>query len=153
MVDDQQRVEGRNSRHPLALIGGLLLIGAAVALLFLGGSLLAPDGTDRSILEQIPAFDTRPGGDSASDGPLQVGDPAREFVLNDVDGHPVRLSDLNGRPVILNFWATWCAPCRIEMPDLQAMYDEYQADGLAILAIDRAESAETVRSFFTMSLT
>jgi thiol-disulfide isomerase/thioredoxin len=68
--------------------------------------------------------------------------------LNDVDGRPVQLNDLRGQPVILNFWATWCAPCRVEMPDLQAVYERHQADGLVILAINREETAVTVRDFF-----
>jgi peroxiredoxin len=78
----------------------------------------------------------------------QIGDPARDFALQDVDGNLVQLSELNGRPLILNFWATWCPPCLVEMPDLQATYERHQSDGLMILAINREETAVTVREFF-----
>jgi thiol-disulfide isomerase/thioredoxin len=65
-----------------------------------------------------------------------------------VDGEQVALSDHMGQPIILNFWATWCGPCRIEMPELQAAYEANQDQGLVILALDRDESAQTVSRFF-----
>jgi peroxiredoxin len=79
---------------------------------------------------------------------LDVGDPALNFTLLDFDGNPVSLDDFEGRPVIVNFWATWCAPCRIEMPELQAAYEAYQDDGLVILALNEDEPAEVARAYF-----
>ena len=58
-----------------------------------------------------------------------------DFTLPDVQGNLVRLSDLRGQPVLLNIWATWCYPCRAEMPSINALYQDYQAKGLAIVAI------------------
>ena len=58
-----------------------------------------------------------------------------DFTLPDVQGNLVRLSDLRGQPVLLNIWATWCYPCRVEMPSINALYQDYQAKGLAIVAI------------------
>jgi thiol-disulfide isomerase/thioredoxin len=58
-----------------------------------------------------------------------------DFTLPDVQGHLVRLADLRGRPVLINIWATWCYPCRQEMPSLNALYKDYSAKGLAIVAI------------------
>ena len=58
-----------------------------------------------------------------------------DFTLPDVQGHLVRLADLRGRPVLINIWATWCAPCREEMPSMNALYKDYSAKGLAMVAI------------------
>jgi peroxiredoxin len=95
----------------------------------------------------LPALDEldEPAGD---DGFLEVGDTAYDFTLNDLDGQPVSLSDFRGRPVIVNFWATWCAPCRIEMPVFQEVFERHQEDGLVILALDQAEPAAVARDFF-----
>jgi peroxiredoxin len=79
---------------------------------------------------------------------LAVGNLAYDFQLQDLNGRSVSLTDFRGQPVIVNFWATWCAPCRIEMPELQATYEKYKDDGLVILALDQDESPEIVRSFF-----
>ena len=58
-----------------------------------------------------------------------------DFTLPDVQGHLVRLSDLRGQPVLINIWATWCYPCREEMPSMNALYKDYSAKGLAMVAI------------------
>ena len=58
-----------------------------------------------------------------------------DFTLADLQGQVIRLSDLRGQVVLLNFWATWCPPCRAEMPSMQALYQKYREQGLAILAI------------------
>ena len=58
------------------------------------------------------------------------------------------MSDFAGRPVIVNFWATWCPPCRLEMPDFQRIYEAHEDDGLVILAVNEAERPEKVSDFF-----
>ena len=78
---------------------------------------------------------------------VQVGDKSADFTLFDLDGAEVSLSDMAGRPVILNFWATWCAPCRAEMPHLEAAYQQYQQDNLAILALNQDELREEISPF------
>ena len=77
----------------------------------------------------------------------EVGSPAPDFEIPALDGGTVRLSDLRGQPVIINFWATWCPPCRKEMPDFQEVYDRYRADGLQFFAINVGESRVAVRDF------
>lgn len=71
---------------------------------------------------------------------------APDFSLETTDGKTIRLSELRGTPVILNFWATWCPPCRREMPALEAIQQRY-AGQLLVLAIDQGERAQVVESF------
>ncbi len=66
---------------------------------------------------------------------LKTGGEAPDFSLQTLDGERVKLSDFEGEKVILNFWATWCKPCREEMPDLQSIYEE-RDDDVVILAIN-----------------
>ena len=75
-----------------------------------------------------------------------VGHPAPDFTLTTVDGQPFTLSDLNGTPVVLNFWATWCGPCRAEMPELQSAAQRYEPT-IRIIGVDQGEDAGTVQSF------
>ena len=75
--------------------------------------------------------------------------PAPEFTLATTDGDLVSLSDLKGKVILLNFWGTWCGPCRIELPDFIKLYDKYHKDGLEIVGITirRGESIEDVARF------
>jgi thiol-disulfide isomerase/thioredoxin len=78
----------------------------------------------------------------------QVGSLAPDFALKDINtGQVVKLSELRGRPVWVNFWATWCPPCAEEMPEMQTLYDEYRHSGLALVGVDVQESEPTVRGF------
>lgn len=68
--------------------------------------------------------------------PPQEREPFRaDFVLPDMQGRLTQLADFRGRPIVLNFWATWCAPCRAEMPSMQALYNDYHPKGLTLVAI------------------
>ena len=76
---------------------------------------------------------------------LAAADLARQnadFTLTDVEGEKWHLQDLHGKVVLVNFWATWCPPCRKEMPDLQALFDKYKSRGLIVLAISDEESGK-----------
>jgi peroxiredoxin len=79
--------------------------------------------------------------------PVPERPPAPAFQLADADGKPYRLDDLHGAPAIVNFWATWCPPCRAEMPAMQRASEQLAADGVAVIAINVGESADTVRTF------
>ena len=70
-----------------------------------------------------------------------------DFTLETVDGETVSLSDYRGQPVVLNFWATWCTPCREEMPLLQETYEAHQDAGLVMLGVNVLESPEAVAGF------
>jgi len=86
----------------------------------------------------------------ATRGAVQVGKPAPSFALKDLDGHPVSLSDLEGKPVLITFWATWCVPCRDELPLIRDEYLAHRLEGLRVVAIDYGnESPDTIRAFWT----
>jgi len=86
------------------------------------------------------------GAPTPSQG-TQVGDLAPDFQLLNLDQEPVSLNNLRGKPVVLNFWATWCGPCVSEMPYLQEIYEEYSSQGLVLLAVNKAESQSRVEEF------
>jgi peroxiredoxin len=81
--------------------------------------------------------------------PLAMAGEASDFTLRDINNQEVQLSDLKGKVVVLSFWATWCAPCKEEMPHLQRMYDKYKDKGFVVLSIssDDARTASRVKPF------
>lgn len=98
--------------------------GASVIILAVGGfwiwlSAVGPDATTQG---HIPA-------------PKQ-GFLAPDFSLPTIDGDPITLSELRGKPVLINFWASWCPPCRIEMPAIQNVYDDYKDQDFVVLAVN-----------------
>ena len=78
---------------------------------------------------------------------LAEGYMAPELTVTDLEGQEIRLSDLRGRPVLVNFWAVWCGFCRIELPEMQEVYQEHRDDGFVILAIDVQEEPAQVKAF------
>jgi peroxiredoxin len=77
-----------------------------------------------------------------------VGQAAPDFALKTLEGTVVRLSELRNKVVLINFWATWCAPCRLEMPAMQQMHAEYQSKGFEVLAINiESDADKEVRDF------
>lgn len=78
---------------------------------------------------------------------VQTGDQAPDFVLEDMSGNKVQLSDFKGKGVFLNFWGTWCKPCEEEMPYMERQYSHYKNLGVEILAVNIAESDVAIESF------
>ncbi len=78
---------------------------------------------------------------------LKVGDVAPDFALVDLDGESHQLTDYKGQGVFLNFWGTWCAPCKKEMPAMGRQYQVYKDQGVQVLAVNIAESDLKVRTF------
>lgn len=72
---------------------------------------------------------------------------APDFTLNDLNGNAVSLSSLNGKIVLLNFWATWCPPCKAEMPSLNQLYKEMKSSGLEVVAVSTDTSPKKVKKY------
>jgi thiol-disulfide isomerase/thioredoxin len=86
-----------------------------------------------------------PAGDAATLPPAPaLGHPAPEFTLPDLDGEMLALSDLRGQPIVLNFWASWCGPCRAEMPELQRLHEQLGPAGVVVLGVNQQESQQEV---------
>ncbi|MGE0600614.1 MAG: TlpA family protein disulfide reductase [Dehalococcoidia bacterium] len=85
---------------------------------------------------------------STGEGAPKVGEPAPGFQLLDLEGETIRLEDFRGRPVLINFWATWCVPCRKETPDLVALQAEW-GDTAQILGVNYSEPADVAQEFAT----
>jgi cytochrome c biogenesis protein CcmG, thiol:disulfide interchange protein DsbE len=84
------------------------------------------------------------GGDAPG---LAIGTPAPAFSTTLLNGRIQSLKALQGKVVLLNFWATWCGPCRVEMPYFQKLADTYKDQGFVVLAINNQESAEVMQPF------
>ncbi|KEO84370.1 redoxin domain-containing protein [Tumebacillus flagellatus] len=85
---------------------------------------------------------------------LEVGQAAPDFQLETLDGKTVKLSDYRGKVVLLNFWASWCEPCRQEMPDIEKAYETYKDQGLVVLGANLQENNVSIQGFTdTMGLT
>ncbi|MCR8844973.1 redoxin domain-containing protein [Paenibacillus sp. SC116] len=77
---------------------------------------------------------------------INQGNLAPDFELKTLEGNSVKLSDFRGKKVILNMWATWCPPCKVEMPDMQNIYDKYKDENVTILAVNMTQSEKNVDS-------
>jgi peroxiredoxin len=131
----------KTPRRPLVLL--TLLLAALLAAGCGGGA-----ASEEVVAVGLPnlAEATTRGVNNAQRG-LEPGQLAPNFTLQFADGSKTQLSDWLGQPVVLNFWATWCAPCREEMPEFVAAYDRYQADGLVIVGVNAQESASQAAEF------
>lgn len=128
-----------SARTSWIILGVGLLVGLALGLVVFYG---------------IPAWPVSgqtivtPGGPTLTPAPAAVvGAPAPDFTLTDVAGNDITLSELKGQVVLINFWATWCGPCRVEMPALQRRYEAFKDQGFTVLAVNFDEPATDVSAF------
>jgi peroxiredoxin len=74
--------------------------------------------------------------------------PAKlDFKVKDMNGADVRLADYRGKVILLNYWATWCGPCKVEIPDLVALQDQYRDKGFVVLGVSQDDDPQTLREF------
>ncbi|MGK2850349.1 MAG: TlpA family protein disulfide reductase [Candidatus Limnocylindrales bacterium] len=118
---------GHPAGRPRWLMASLVVVALSFAILAMGTIRISADTND------LP-------------GP-QVGRPAPDFRLSDLDGQPTSLSELRGRPVVVNFWASYCLPCRDEAPLLDEAQARYAAAGLQILGVVFQDDADSARAF------
>lgn len=86
-------------------------------------------------------------GQQTPESLVDIGQVAPNFTLKNLNGEEVSLEDYRGKNVIVNFWASWCPPCRQEMPDFQDFYEDYKDDDFTILAVNVQESKATASKF------
>jgi len=121
------------SRSLLLLVGASLLAALAAGLAILYGFGYSSEGANATV------------GNASQVAP-EVGALAPDFELIDLGGESVRISDYLGKPVLVNFWATWCAPCVLEMPNIQKYYERHPG-AFSVIAVNADESRNTVDGF------
>lgn len=119
-----------------------ILMGAGLVILGIVSGLLLSDPQPNSAALQQTA-----PGEPLSVVPVEVNFAAPEISLTNLDGVEVALADLRGQVVLVNNWATWCPPCKAEMPTLQTYFEEHQDQGFVLVAIDAADPVGEVRQF------
>ena len=122
---------------------GLLAMVLAVILVIQG---CAPSVQDTGGSSQEGSSTTGPKGSELAPAP-EIGRLAPDFTLVDLEGNQVSLSDFRGKTVFVNFWASWCPPCRAEMPEIEAVYQEYKDRGVVVIGVDIRETEDVVRQF------
>lgn len=135
--------------HYTVKIGGILMI--FMGILMLTGKMNAISGALSSTETQEEATETEPEEEEEAAEEVKT-IPAIDFTLKDQYGNTHTLSDYKGKTVFLNFWATWCSPCRAEMPDIQKLYEEFQQEDVVILGVaapnlGREKSEEGIKGF------
>lgn len=132
----QADVHGALSRQSrgawsFALLGlRIVLAVSAVAATFASAATTIDEALDALVVQSFPE-------------PL----PSPTVTLRNVQGQPFSFQDFRGKVVLLNFWATWCVPCRQEMPAMEQLYEAYRDRGLVVVAVNFRESTREVRSF------
>ncbi len=141
----EQTEPHRLKRRLLALLGLFAIVGAAVGGPSLAG-LLGNQGGGQGILAAELFEPPQPVGVTGLDAGVEQGKLAPDFEVSDFDGARFRLSDFRGKAVVVNFWATWCLFCALEMPDLYQLKLNH-ADDLVIVSVNRRERVGSAREY------
>jgi len=113
----------------------LIVVGVILAVLFVVDRTVLQD---EGIINKVGLTGKYKKINNASELPvgLAEGNMAPDFSLVDLNGNALKLSDFRGKRVLVNFWATWCPPCKAEMPYMQEMYEKYHEEGFEVLAVN-----------------
>lgn len=130
----------------LALLGLVVIVGFVLGALALAGLLGNQSGGTG--IQSVALLDTPPidAGSGLAVGP-EAGKLAPDFEISSFDGSRHRLSDFRGKPVYVNFWATWCLPCQLELPDIQELH-RLHGDDLVVVTVNRREPLGRARDYF-----
>jgi peroxiredoxin len=128
----KQSTQKKQSHIPLILMGvGLIVIALAVVI-------LVPRNSQQGVVDP---------GEIPASVPGQMNFPAPELELTDLTGTRVSLTDYRGHWVMVNNWATWCPPCRAEMPELQAFYETHKDEGFVLVGISSGDTVPQIEAF------
>ena len=130
----------------LVLIGAGVLYNSLAGFVQLGGLATTPPETQAPT--EIPGEEsTEPVDTHPTDPPASI---APDFTMLDMEGNEVTLASFFGKPIVLNFWASWCGPCKMEMPEIQKFYEQY-GDQIHFLLVSVDESVDTAKAFVSDS--
>lgn len=131
---------GKNKRRWGAIIAVLVSLAACAFVVVIRASRLPASPTMAPNITEIVVVHTATAGPPPEG--VDIGLTAPDFTLETIDGDTIALSSLRGNVVLLNFWATWCPPCRDEMPAFQNVYEEFNNDGFMIISITEEVGSE-----------
>ena len=136
----------------LCLVLALVLVGAGALYNSLAGSVqlggLATTPPETQAPTEIPGEEsTEPADTHPTDPPANI---APDFTMLDMDGNEVTLASFFGKPIVLNFWASWCGPCKMEMPEIQKFYDKYGQE-IHFLLVSVDDSLDAAKTFISDS--
>lgn len=127
-------------------LGGIVAIVAVVIGVLFAAGLIGNQAGGEGIEDVVLSEPVRLAGQEELEVGTDVGQLSPDFEISAFDGTRHKLSDFRGKPVYINFWATWCTPCVIELPEIQALLEEH-GDDLVVVTVNRTEPLGNARSF------
>ena len=156
-MNSESSNNGRNSKQsfwtPMRIVAGCVVIGVVIAMWL--SSCNSSNQTNQNgptVASKQPTVSTaQPNIVAPPPGPVALPEDIRETKVKTIDGGTLKLADYKNKVVVLNLWATWCGPCRLEMPDLVKLNHEYKSRGLVVLGIattyNESNDPERVKNF------
>jgi len=137
------KYKGRKKKDNRSLITSMILIGAGLIIISIISFVLLskPEPT-----KSTTSSESRSSGQPSAI-PVVVNFPAPDLTLKDLEGVPISLDSYQGRVILVNNWATWCPPCKAEMPTLQAYYDAHRDQDFMLVAVNAGDGTTKIKSF------